>query len=96
MAKHFWLVAGLRVGNRYEIEFDESEFNGRTYRKIIKAQPVGGNASVRFNDAEQQFVCSVLNAAISAGKLQLSIESLIAAIKTTRAAWANTFGASNA
>ena len=89
-------LSGLRVGSRYEIEFDESEFNGRTYRKITKVQPVGGNASARSSDAEQQFVCSVLNAAITAGKLQLSSESLVAAIKTTRAAWANTFGASNA
>jgi hypothetical protein len=84
------------VGNRYEIESDESEFNGRTYRKITKVQPLGGNASTRSTDAEQQFVCSVLNAAIARGKLQLSAESLIAAIKTTRAAWASTFGASNA
>jgi hypothetical protein len=33
-------LSGLRVGNRYEIEFDESEFNGRTYRKITKVQLV--------------------------------------------------------
>ena len=89
-------LSGLRTGSRYEIEFEESEFNGRMYRKITKVLPVVGNASVRSSDAEQQFVCSVLNAAIAAGKLQLSTESLIAAIKTTRAAWASTFGASNA
>ena len=87
-------LSGLRVGSRYEIEFDESEFAGRMYRKITKAQPVG--TSVCSTGAEEQFVSSVLIAAITAGKLQLSTESLVAAIKTIRAAWANTFGASNA
>ena len=92
-------LAGLQVGGRYQIEFDENEFNGRTYRKITRAQPVESSAppgNARSSDAEQQFVCSVLNAAIAAGKLQLSAESLVAAIKTTRTAWRHTFGASHA
>ena len=29
-------LSALRVGSRYQIEFDENEFNGRTYRKITK------------------------------------------------------------
>jgi hypothetical protein len=88
-------LSGLQVGRRYEIEFDENEFNGRTYRKITKAQPVGtpSNAATSFSDAEWQFVCSLLNAAIAAGKLQIQTDALVAAINTTRTAWANTFGA---
>ena len=80
-------LSGLQVGRRYEIEFDENEFNGRTYRKITKAQPVGTPSN------EWQFVCSLLNAAIAAGKLQIQTDALVAAINTTRTAWANTFGA---
>jgi hypothetical protein len=88
-------LPGLQVGGHYEIEFDENEFNGRTYRKITKAQPVGApsNAATSSSDAEWQFVCSLLNAAIAAGKLQIQTDTLVTAIKTARAAWANTFGA---
>ena len=39
------------------------------------------------------FVCSLVNAAIGAGKLSLKTEELVAAIKATRAAWSTTFGA---
>jgi hypothetical protein len=88
-------LSGLQVGGRYEIEFDENEFNGRTYRKITKALPVGtpSNTGTSPSDAEWQFVCSLLNAAIAAGKLQIQTDALVAAINTTRTAWANTFGA---
>jgi hypothetical protein len=93
----------------YEIEYSEEAWNGQTYRTISKATPKtpapasNGNGA-KYNsyretsptDAERMFVCSLLNAAISAGKLQLSAESLVAAIKTTRAAWTQTFGTSHA
>ncbi len=92
----------------YEIEYSEEQWNGETFRTVTKATPkttppVQSNG-VRTNtyretsptDAERMFVCSLLNAAIAAGKLQLSAESLVAAIKTTRAAWQHTFGASHA
>ncbi len=39
---------------------------------------------------ERMFVCSLLNAGHFAGKLPAHAKSLVAAIKTTRAAWAHT------
>jgi hypothetical protein len=95
-------LSALRVGGRYDIEFDENEFNGHTYRKITKVQaveaippaPRAAHCAVEVDDVEQQFVCSLLNAAIAAGTLQIQTDALVAAIKTTRAAWAQTFGAS--
>jgi hypothetical protein len=95
----------------YEIEYSEEAWNGQTYRTISKATPkatapaqTGNGNGAKYNtyretsptDAERMFVCSLLNAAISEGELQLSAESLVAAIKTTRAAWTQTFGTSHA
>ncbi len=92
----------------YEIEYSEEQWNGETFRTVTKATPKATPPTqangVRTNsyretspaDAERMFVCSLLNAAIAAGKLQLSAESLVAAIKTTRTAWQHTFGASHA
>src|SRR6476620_6069237 len=89
-------LAGVQVGGRYQIEFDENEFNGRTYRKITKVHPAEAaepSAAPTCN-SEQQFVCSLLRAAIAAGNLQIQTDALVAAIKTARAAWAQTFGVS--
>jgi hypothetical protein len=95
----------------YEIEYSEEQWEGQTYRTITKATPkaaassqTGNGNGVHYNtyretsptDAERMFVRSLLNATISAGKLQASADSLVAAIKTTRAAWAHTFGVSQA
>jgi hypothetical protein len=90
-------LSALRVGSRYQIELDENEFNGRTYRKITKVQAAEATTSApapRSADVEWQFVCSLLNEAIAAGNLQIQTDALVAAIKTTRAAWAQTFGSS--
>jgi hypothetical protein len=35
----------LRVGQRYDVEVAENEFNGRTYRKITKATPASAPAA---------------------------------------------------
>jgi hypothetical protein len=95
-------LSALRVGGRYQIEFDENEFNGRTYRKITNVQAVeatpparrAAHCATEVDYVEQQFVCALLNAAIAAGTLQIQTDALVAAIKTARAAWAQTFGAS--
>jgi len=90
-------LSGVQVGGRYQIEFDESEFNGRTYRKITKVQAADATpaaSTARSADGEQQFVSALLNGAIAAGKLQIQTDALVSAIRTARAAWAQTFGAS--
>jgi hypothetical protein len=84
----------LQVGGRYQIEFDESEFKGKVYRKITKANPVVSTSSnPAATDAEQQFVAAVLSAAIAEGKVSIETSAMVNAIKAVRAAWANTFGA---
>jgi len=64
-------LASLQVGGRYQIEFDENEFNGRTYRKITKVHPAEAAepSAAPTCDSEQQFVSALLNGAIAAGKL---------------------------
>jgi hypothetical protein len=91
-------LSGLRVGGRYDIEFDESEFKGKVYRKITKAEPANGSSSRPMpkgdaSDAEPQFVASMLSAAIAAGRVELETNALVSSIKMMRAAWASTFGA---
>jgi hypothetical protein len=87
----------------YEVEYSEEMWQGQTYRTITKATsksaaqaPTNGARNTYREtspgDAERMFVCSLLNAAIAAGKLQLGSEALVSAIKTTRSAWATTFG----
>jgi hypothetical protein len=34
-------LANIQVGGRYEVEVADREFNGRVYRKIVKATPYG-------------------------------------------------------
>jgi hypothetical protein len=63
-------LSALQVGGRYQIEFDESEFKGKVYRKITKAEPASGSSSRLMpegdvNEAERQFVTSILSAAIA-------------------------------
>jgi hypothetical protein len=72
-------MAGLKVGGLYAIEFSENEFNGRTYRKITKAEPVanGGNGhapasatpATKPNEAEGQFVREILTWVCAPGRL---------------------------
>src|SRR6478752_7098831 len=64
-------LTGLKVGARYQIEFDENEFNGHTYRKITKVHPAEATAPAPSSDSEQQFVCSLLSAAIAGGTLKI-------------------------
>ncbi len=38
-------LGGIQVGGRYEVEVEDREYNGRTFRKIVKATPVNGVTS---------------------------------------------------
>jgi hypothetical protein len=93
----------LAVERCYAIETEESEFNGRTYRSIVKATPAqaaaNGNAktvpiSTSPADAEVAFVSSTLNAFITAGKVSLDARELGQATQLLRLLWSHTFGAS--
>jgi hypothetical protein len=91
-------LSALQVGGRYQIEFDESEFRGKVYRKITKAQPANGAPSTPVaaggvSDGEVRLVSAVLSAAVASGKVEIETIALVNAIKAMRTAWANTFGA---
>jgi hypothetical protein len=96
-------AAPLKIGERYDIEIEEREFNGRPIRKITKAKPAGaaanGNArSIPISpapaDAELAFVSSTLNAFIAAGKIGLDARELGQATQLLRLLWSHTFGSS--
>ena len=96
-------AAPLKVGERYDIEVETREFNGRPIRKITKAKPaaaaVNGNGSTNghakpsaSSDAELMFVSSTLNAFIAAGKIGLDAREFGTATQLLRLLWSHTFG----
>jgi hypothetical protein len=85
-------LGALRVGQRYEIEVEEKEFNGRMYRKITKAKPAGGNGhapaiAADHGEAERRFIADMLAAAVRSGAVKFAAADLRAAIATLRAVW---------
>jgi hypothetical protein len=94
-------AAPLKIGERYDIEIETREFNGRPIRKITKAKPAqaaNGNArSIAISSApagaELAFVSSTLNAFIAAGKIGLDARELSQATQLLRLLWNHTFGA---
>jgi hypothetical protein len=58
--------------------------SGNTYRETSQ------------RDAERMFVCSLLNAAIAAGRIELTQSDLVQAVETLRDTWDATFGADQA
>ena len=88
----------------YDIEYRESQFpDGGSFKTITSAakkgeapRPMGrGPMAPRetsMKDAERMFVCSLLNAAITSGKVDFTGAKLEAAVNGLRGVWANTFG----
>jgi len=105
-------AAPLKVGERYDIEVETREFQGRPIRKIVKAKPApaqaaNGNANGPADttpapvpppaaDAELRFVSATLNAFIAAGKVGLDARELGQATQLLRMLWSHTFGAAGA
>jgi hypothetical protein len=95
-------AAALKIGERYDIEIETREFNGRPIRKIIKAKPAdtaNGSANGHAKpseptscDAEMMFVSATLNAFIAAGKIGLDARELGQATTLLRMLWSHTFG----
>jgi hypothetical protein len=84
----------VRVGQRYEVEVEENEFNGRTYRKITKATPAsapaaanGKSAPASVTGGEALFVATVLAALIRAGEVKNDEAQLVATTKMLRGLW---------
>jgi hypothetical protein len=104
-------AAPLKIGERYDIEVETREFNGRPIRKIVKAKPANaanghaaGNGHAKPStaqapppaDAELRFVSATLNAFIAAGKVNLEARELGQATQLLRMLWSHTFGSAGA
>jgi hypothetical protein len=96
----------LEVGQRYAVEVETREWQGRPIRKIVKAQPAEGPKAVPANNArvrdlrasgttspaEQAFVASIVSAFVTAGKVGLDSVELEQAVSLARALWRCTLG----
>jgi hypothetical protein len=87
-------LGAMRVGQRYEVEVAENEFNGRTYRKITKATPAsapvaanGKSAPASVTGGEAEFVATILAALIRAGEVKNDEAQLVATTKMLRGLW---------
>lgn len=88
----------LRPQQTYAIEFDEREFNGRTYKTIRKVRPAArepqndnGRSPSHSLDAEFEFVTRCLPAMISAYMAGSKQETIAAAARMLRRAYRDAF-----
>lgn len=90
----------MRPGHSYEIEFSDREFNGRTYRTIVKCkphkgakQPAAAKPAVTHerNDSELEFVARVLSAAIQACAVEYTQAGLTGAARMLRTVYQEAF-----
>ena len=99
-------LAEFQAGGTYEIEYEENDFKGKTYRtvKSVKAASVtSGNGGAKQiqretsgKDAERIFVCGIINNAVRAGKLSPDdTEAMVHVIRSSRSVWSQTFGMSD-
>lgn len=100
-------ISHFQVGGIYDIEYtEETGQDGKVWKTIKTAtkkgesRPTFGGGGARNSyretsakDAERMFVCSILNAAIAAGKVEFSGEKLRFAVNGLRSVWADTFAA---
>jgi hypothetical protein len=96
-------LSKLQVGQRYAVEVETREWQGRPIRKIVKAQPadapeVSSQVAKKplSGDAEQAFVATVLGAFIAAGRIGLDARELERATTMVRSLWRVTFGEGSA
>lgn len=98
----------FQIGKTYEVEYTETEKNGRTYRNVKGAKDTGeppaslpatvatANTYRRTDpaDSERMFVCSLLGSFIEAGQVTLDKEQLWQATNLLRLLWRHQFGPS--
>ena len=94
-----------QVGQSYDITFETTQWQGKDQHTIKSATargaPVAANNGNGMTprqptaptDAERMFVCSLLNAGIQSGKIDVSENSVGAATNMLRRVWQGTFGA---
>lgn len=94
------MLGQFTPNNTYDVTYSERPYNGQIYKTIETAKQTssGGSSTGRTRDAtssvdaERMFVCSLLNAYIQAGKIDLRSDSVISATRFLRDAWRATFG----
>lgn len=86
----------------YKVEYDEAteSFNFRTIRKVLgteaaaPAAAASGGGGWREDPLKQEqiFVCGIINSAIKAGKIGLTVDSMVELVTRAREVWAKTYG----
>ena len=101
---HCWpdKISTLKVGACYSIEYSESEFNGRPWRKLTKVQPVNGNGHAPAAEpapvpaeagkagkagGEREFIRDLLVVGIRTGAVAFSSHDLRTAVTMLRTLW---------
>ena len=85
----------FQAGRTYDIEYDESTFNGRTYRTIRTCKPqrieeaagAPDQSPAPKTNSEAAFVAHGLCAAIRAGSISFTERDLIRAGEVLKGAW---------
>jgi len=92
-------LADLRIGERYDVDVAEREYQGRKIHKITKATPANGAAKPNGHapaattaDGEPEFVATVLAALIMKGEVANNKRQLFDATQMLRGLWGATFG----
>jgi hypothetical protein len=91
------VLAGLKIGGRYEIDIGERDYQGRKIKKITKAAPVASAPTTNHSghtrsDGEAEFVDRTLAALILKGEVRYSKQQLLDATDMLPALWGVTFG----
>lgn len=100
------MLALFQPNNSYEVAYETSEWQGKTYRNVSAVKPAGSTPPVMHHPAagrnagpqdmataERIFVCGALNAAIRAGQVNVGdVESTTHAVQAIREAWRMTLG----
>lgn len=81
-------VGLFQPGRRYQIEFNERPYNGRTYRTITKCRAHGHATSAPAGQMQNtdSFIASVLGAGVQSKAVEFTEEGLARAIGIIRAA----------
>jgi hypothetical protein len=97
------MLGMFHPGVTYDIEYDQHDFNGTTFKTVRKftekaaaAAAAGGGGPTRSatnpTDSEQIFVTALMKEMIAAGKIDIMPETLTNQVRQLRAVWKNGFG----
>lgn len=90
------------VGQSYDVAFETEQYQGKDQYIVKTATPRGAPVQSQAqtprqptapSDGRRMFICSIVNAYIQAGKLDLRSDSLVNAINVVGSAYDQTLGA---